>query len=179
MSGVDAHGPRTANAPGEDHARAQELLKGWIDRAEGLAHGHGELPQGELPPGVRTEEPEDSHLGLGAQKILEHVSDTVPGLYRFSDYTYDFPKHPTAGESPSRRHATASDYPPSASSSTPSKAFRFRLHRPSTTTFRRILEIGRRQLEPLGRVVVHDTHIGMSESALEGGPRRPSPLQAA
>src|SRR3989304_3488614 len=40
-------------------------------------------------------------------------------------------------------------------------------------------EVGPRPITPLGRVVVHDTHIGMSESAVEGRRRTPSSLQAA
>src|SRR3989304_3563647 len=39
-------------------------------------------------------------------------------------------------------------------------------------------EVGPRPITPLGRVVVHDTHIGMSESAVEGRRRTPSSLQA-
>ena len=76
MGGAHAHGPGGADPPGEDDACAQELLQGRVDRAEGLAHGDGTLPQGELPAGVRTEQPEDPHLRLGAQEILEHESPT-------------------------------------------------------------------------------------------------------
>jgi len=165
MSGVDTYGPGTADAPGEDDARAQELLKGRIDRAEGLTHGQGELPQGEFPPRVRAEEPEDSHLGLGAQKILEHVSDRVPGLYRFSDYRYDFPKHPTAGEasvlapshrfgSPAEREQlyTVQGLPVQVASAVEDFSTHPR-------------EIGRRPIAPLRPVIADDTYIGVSEDA--------------
>ena len=90
MALIDANGPGAADPPGEEDPRADQPLHGGMDRAEGLAHRLRELPEGELPHVVRAKETEDTHLGLGAQEILEHRMAKAAELYRFFDYIIDF-----------------------------------------------------------------------------------------